>query len=267
MPFCPYCGTQVTAEMSFCPNCGKQLAAVPAAGPAPAPAATVQTPVYIVQAPAGSYPAYVPGYQPPVTAYQAPVRADYGVLLIGLGTCTRTVAREVLEDLLGYSTAQTRKIVECMPTEIAVGLNAQQACTLAQALTEYGMTVSIRNGDGYVDMTQTAVSSVFDDEGNLLSYAMGVLSTMTMANRQNTFVQWLDTNYFVFAPAYRRPRPVRHVRYRRRTPPAPAQTATLMKKPPQKPLPKPKLPGVPKTPGAQGFRADSHKEEKPGGLG
>lgn len=197
MAFCPYCGGALVQGANFCPGCGSPVTDLSAALTTPA-----------VTTPAVTTPAV--NTIPVVT----PVAEVYSLVLISLGTCRASYADDVLEDVLGYSSAEAKTIVSLVPTQIAQGLTAQQAQYVAQALTEYGMQVAIYNSQGVaVDMGQYATSSVFNSDGSFLSGVLSTLATLTVANRIRSFTRWNRPNLLqaLFAPRYE-PVPPRHVR-------------------------------------------------------
>ena len=74
------------------------------------------------------------------------------------------------------------------PVVVGERLNANEASTVAQLLTEYGIQVSITNqSDQYVDLTNKATTSVFDKAGNLLAGAAAVIGALTVGNRIRSY--------------------------------------------------------------------------------
>ena len=175
--------------MNFCPSCGTPVNA-PASAPINTPAAE----------------------QSVVNTQNA--LADYRLILLSVGDCTKKNAAEMTEDLFGYSASDAKKLVNAAPVEIACGLTGEQAQYLAQAMTEYGMQVSVYCGENYVSFNDRADKSVFDSSGNLLAGVAGVLATISLANRVNEIRRWTypDPYRFMFVPRYRRPAPPRHIR-------------------------------------------------------
>lgn len=221
MPFCSNCGCSVTETMSFCPGCGASLAA-PSSVPAPV------------------YTEPNTGYTPPETEYTQ--TGNYKLILINCGTCSIATAVRVLENILGYPSAQARELVHAAPVECACNLSLPQAQYLAQTLTEYGLSVSVLDSVGqYVDLNNFANTSVFDSNGNLLPAIAAALAMLTAANRVRHISRWRYTgplpplfrlNYRrmpppprrgLFAPAPRRhaPPPHRAPRPAAPRPPAP----------------------------------------------
>ncbi len=162
MSYCSYCGTAIDSSMKYCPSCG-----------APLTASTASLQTY--------------------TAVTEPAAdADYAVVLVSRGTCAESTARDVLEDLLGYSSTDAKAILAAAPTEAAMNLTQVQAKYIAQALTEYGMQVSVWDGGNYVELDndETAKSSIFDNAGSFLAGAAAVLGTITVANQVKKFFRW-----------------------------------------------------------------------------
>ena len=195
MAFCTHCGGQLQSDANFCPYCGQPVAA--------AAAPVVNTPVM------------------PVAGAQ-----DYSLVLVSSGNCPRSSADDVLEDVLGYTSAESNMLVQAIPTQIAQNLTMQQAQYIAQALTEYGMQVAVYSGANCVDLGQYATGSVFNSDGSFVAGALAALATLGLANRVSRFARWSHPTPLMslFAPRYRPPAPPRHVRrkVRRYEPPRPA---------------------------------------------
>lgn len=192
MAFCSHCGGQLQPDAQFCPYCGQAVAPIAAAPVTPVmPAAGVQ---------------------------------DYSLVLVSTGSCPRSSADDVLEDVLGYSNAESNALVRAVPTQIAQGLNMQQAQYIAQALTEYGMQVAVYNGMNAVDLGQYATGPVFNSDGTFAAGVVAALATLGAVNRIRSFTRWAHPSPLLglFTPRYRAPAPPRHVRRPRRPAPAPA---------------------------------------------
>ena len=153
MSHCPNCGAEVLAGARFCTYCGTQLTT---AAPVAAARMTVPTAAY--------------------------ARADYSVMLLSTGSCASSIADDVLADLCGYGLTEAREIVRNVPITIAQALTEEQAACLSQALTEYGMEVSVFDGTGYRTVS-TRYDTVYDNNGNLLTAVAGVLGLIGAANR------------------------------------------------------------------------------------
>lgn len=139
---------------------------------------------------------------------------DYKIILLGRGTCRINDAAELLEDILGYSAVQAKGLIRVAPAEIACSLSLTQAQYIAQALTEYGMQVSVANEAGtYIDLDHFATSSVFDIQGNFLPAVAGVLALLGAANRVHHVAHWRRGPVPpLFSLRYRRPAPPPHFR-------------------------------------------------------
>jgi hypothetical protein len=109
---------------------------------------------------------------------------QYNLVLISCGSCDKTTTGDLLEDVFGYTEAESSNLVNMAPVVVGERLNATEARTAAQLFTEYGVEVTITNQqDQYVDLTDNAVSSVFDSAGNLLAGAAAILGSLTVSNR------------------------------------------------------------------------------------
>ncbi|MBO4885826.1 MAG: zinc ribbon domain-containing protein, partial [Clostridia bacterium] len=168
MAYCTNCGALLASGVNFCPNCGQAV--------------------------------------PVVTTGN--VRSDYQVVLLSRGTCTKSVAVDILSDLLGYTDAEATQIINNVPMATAIDLTAVQAQYVAQAMSEYGMEVAVYNANGYVDMTTNATTSVFDNSGSFLSSVAAVLTGITIGNRISRYERWAKPAPVVFRPTYRRTVPL-----------------------------------------------------------
>ena len=202
MAFCPNCGTQIDATMRFCPGCGAAISSI----------------------------------IPNTVAAQG--TGTYRVILITRDDCSRKDAIDLLEDLFGYSQAEAAIIVDGAPTEVVRGLTLAQARYIGQAMEEYGMDVSVYNGNTFVDLgfdNDDRRASVFNNDGSLLSTVAAALLGIGAANRVR-YTRWVQ------------PIPVRRTRYRRPTPvprrrgmlrPMPGPVARPMPGPVARPAPAP----------------------------
>lgn len=206
--FCPHCGQQVRDDINFCPACGTMLSMIETA-PVSQPV-VIQHPVSYDQQVISVQPA-VSAYNttPVVQTYQNALPNDYLIILLDVGNCTKTAARDIFEEVLGYTVTQARKLTDNCPIELARNLNHEQALYICQLLTEYGMSVAVGNSQGYVDMGHYATSSVFTKSGTLLQKVGKVFATLTTLNQVNTFISWnrSDPYRFVFRPHYDRVKP------------------------------------------------------------
>lgn len=200
MSFCPNCGAQLLEGAKFCHVCGAKVANMLYS--------TVQNPVY--------------------TTYDT-TKNDYRIVMLQRGSCTKTNARDLLMDIFGYTTAESNIILDSLPMEIACNLTFQQAVYAAQALTEYGIEVSVLNSDGYTDINRYAGSSVYNSNGSFLSSVLSVLGTLTVANRLRSLTRWNRPVSYTFRPAYVRQAPPEYVRHKIRNPEPPAPPRPIIR--------------------------------------
>ncbi|MBR5109602.1 MAG: zinc ribbon domain-containing protein [Clostridia bacterium] len=163
---------------------------------------------------------------------------QYSLVLVSCGTCSKVMTGDLLEDVFGYTDAESTNLVNMAPVVVGERLNANEAQTVAQLFTEYGAQVSITNqADQYVDLTANATSSIFDKAGNLLSGAAAIIGALTVSNRIRSYRRFkkpsllerlFHIRYKPEPPAYQRnfrPRlntaPVEPRRTIRKTPPTP----------------------------------------------
>ena len=196
MPYCPNCGTQTDKGMYFCPNCGNALSSS---------TTTVQN------------AASAPVYQQPPTTYNynnVTTAIDYSLVLVSLGTSTKSSAQSLIRDILGYTLADANRITAAVPTELACALNFRQALDLARVFTEYGMQVAVYNSGGYVNFAPYAESSAFNSSGSLLDSVLATLSTLTVANRVTSFIKRNLTHALqnLFRPKYHYEAPPKYER-------------------------------------------------------
>ena len=152
MPYCQHCGRSYEAGSRFCAFCGAELSAD-----------------------STSYSSYsIPS--------SASVYEDASVMLTSLGSCTPRNAASLLSSVCGYTLADAQQIVSTLPITVARNLRDDQAEYLAQAMTEYGMDVSVYDSRGYRDLTGRH-TSVFDSTGNLIASVAGVLGLIGLKNR------------------------------------------------------------------------------------
>lgn len=247
MAFCSQCGSSVTEDMSFCPSCGARLAAQ-------------STAVAVSDGYAAG--SYADG-------------GEYSVVLLGRGTCRITDASELLEDILGYSSTEARRLLHAAPAEAAQGLTLTQAQYIAQAFTEYGLQVCVANAQGtYIDLNRFATASIFDRQGNFLPAVAGTLAMLTAANRVLRIAAWrpMDTPPPPFRLGFRRPAPPPHHRRAHHY----ALPRPMTARPPR-PAPAPRRPAAPaprrpsgptfRGPAAPGHRPGSPSGRGPGGFG
>ena len=159
MSYCPYCGRQVSEDMSFCPGCGAAL--------------NNEEKSYSVSE--------------TITAQSG----DYKIYLTDLGSASKAEVVDLLEDVLGYATATANNLVRNIPVEIAENLSLKQAAVVAQAFEEYGVELSVTNSDDeYQDISsQTSSTSLFNSDGSFLASAAIILATIGAANRLRSIVR------------------------------------------------------------------------------
>lgn len=178
--YCEYCGRQISDSVNYCPYCGaKQSTAT----------ASVQT-------------------------YTASSDITYNLILVSAGTCKKSVAGDLLEDIFGYTSSQADSLIDNMPVMIAQNLTEEEAVYTAQVFSEYGMEVSLRDeSDNYADLSSKAVSTVFDSDGSLLAKAAAVIGALTIANRVTAYRRYSKPSLLerIFKPLFA-PKPVKHYR-------------------------------------------------------
>ena len=158
MSYCPYCGRQVSDDMSFCPGCGASL--------------NNETRSYTVTENVGS------------------TYGDYKIYITGLGSAKKANVIDLLEDVMGYTTATATNLVNNIPVQIAGNLSLKQAAVVAQAFEEYGVELSVTNGDEIDDISsETSSSSLFNYDGSFLTSAAVILATLGAANRLRSIVK------------------------------------------------------------------------------
>lgn len=183
MNYCKYCGNEVSEDARYCPNCGKPLTGT-----------VVETVSPVIE--------------------PDDLDEGYRVVLFSRGTCNKITAKEVLMDLLGYSSSTVTDLLDEMPVEIADELNYTQATVIAQALSEYGMEVTIVDENNkYVNVASNKLTSVFDTTGALVAGALATLATLTAANRVHRYRRYRKPSLLslLFKPSYK-PAPPKHIR-------------------------------------------------------
>ena len=211
--FCPNCGTQLSSNVNFCPNCGTKVV-------------QVTTPTQTVQ---GNM-----------------------VMLLSLGTCNRATAAALLRHICGYETEDALLIVDSVPITVARGLTDAQARYLAQAFAEYGLEVSVYDGNGWRDW-ESDNTSVWDQAGDMLTAVAAALGLISVNNRISRDMMHRMDYPYRFAgtrpPVYRlnstlraaprRVSPVRPPVHRAPIKPAPVIHAAPVRPAPQPPRPAP----------------------------
>jgi len=198
--YCGNCGAEISLETNFCPYCGTAHKNLSSSGSLLNKAVS--------------------------TAQAANV---FSLVLVSTGSCNPTIAGDLLEDVFGYTDAESATLIKMVPVVVGENLTSAEASTVAQMLTEYGMQVSITDKqDQYVDLTEKATSSIFDNKGGLLAGAAAIIGALTVANRISSYRRYkkpslidrlFHINYQPLPPAYHRSfRPrlsVNHVEPRR----------------------------------------------------
>ncbi len=152
MSYCPYCGKEISDDMAFCPSCGASL--------------NSELRTYTV------------------TDDVTSNTGDYRIYITDLGTASKANVIDLLEDVLGYTTASATNLVSNIPVQIAGNLSLKQAAVVAQAFEEYGVELSVTNGDEAADISsQTSLKSLFNSDGSFLASAAIVLATLGAVNR------------------------------------------------------------------------------------
>ncbi len=158
--YCSYCGAELTAQTNFCPNCGAALQGA------------MTTSVSLLNKAVST----------------ANSTNEYNLVLVSTGSCNAVTAGDLLEDVFGYTDAESGNLVRMAPVVVGENLTAEEAATVAQLYTEYGMQVSvIDKKDQYVDLTGKANTSVFGSDGNLLTGAAAIIGALTVANRISSY--------------------------------------------------------------------------------
>ncbi len=203
--YCKNCGAEITGG-NFCSYCGQAIG--------------VATPSVSLMNKAVS---------------TANLGDQYSVVLVSCGSCDRTVTGDLLEDVFGYTDAESTNLVNMAPVVVGERLNASEAETVAQFLTEYGAQVSIVNQeDQYVDLTDHATASVFDSAGNLLSGVASVIGALTVSNRIRSYRRFKKPSLLerLFHIRYQPAPPAYHRSFRPRLAPAPAEPRRVIRKMP-----------------------------------
>ena len=152
MPYCPYCGRQVSEDMSFCPGCGAALSSE------------------------------IKSYN--VSQNIVRTEGNYKIYIAGKGSASESEIIDLLEDVMGYTTTSAYNLVRNIPVQIAENLSLQQAAVIAQAFEEYGVELTVTNGDEYEDITDaTPEYSIFNSDGSFISSAAIILATLSASNR------------------------------------------------------------------------------------
>ena len=162
---------------------------------------------------------------------------QYNLVLVSCGTCTKVMTGDLLEDVFGYTDAESTNLVNMAPVVVGERLNASEAKTVAQLFTEYGVQVSVTNQkDQYMDLTANATTSLFDKAGTLLAGAAAVIGALTVSNRIRSFRRYKKPSLLerIFHIRYTPAPPAYQRNFRPRLNTAPVEPRrTIRKNPPQ----------------------------------
>ena len=203
--YCGNCGAELTAQSNFCPYCGSAVS-------------KTTTSISLLNKAAS-------------TARSTNV---YNLVLVSRGSCDAITAGDLLEDVFGYTDSESGNLVSMAPVVVGENLTAQEAATVAQMYTEYGMQVSITDQqDQYVDLTSKATSSIFDSGGNLLAGAAAIIGALTVANRISSYRRYKKPSLLerLFRISYQPTPPVYRRSFRPRLQTPPAEPRRTIRKP------------------------------------
>jgi hypothetical protein len=241
--YCGNCGAELSVQTNFCPYCGTTLQN-----------ATISTSLLNKAA---------------STAKDA---NEYNLVLVSIGSCDATMAGDLLEDVFGYTDAESGNLVRMAPVVVGENLTAEEAATVAQMYTEYGMEVSITNRqDQYVDLTNRATSSIFDGKGGLLAGAAAIIGALTVANRISSYRRYKRPSLLerLFRISYPPKPPVYRRNFRPRLEPAPLPPRRTIRRPePERSRPPRRMQGrAPSGPSRSGGGPDRGGPSGHGGPG
>ena len=205
--FCENCGAELSAQSNFCPYCGTALK-------------KTTTSISLLNKAAST----------------AKETNEFNLVLVSRGTCDAVMAGDLLEDVFGYTDAESGNLVRMAPVVVGENMTAQEAATVAQMFTEYGMQVSITNkNDQYVDLTSKATSSVFDSNGSLLAGAAAIIGALTVANRISSYRRFKKPSLLerIFHIGYKPAPPPYKRNFRPRLEPKPLAPRRTIRRPPQ----------------------------------
>ena len=207
---------------------------------------------------------------------------QYNLVLVSCGSCNKTMAGDLLEDIFGYTDAESTNLISMAPVVVGERLTASEAMTVAQMLTEYGIQVSVTNqNDQYVDLTSKATTSIFDNAGNLLTGAAAIIGALTVNNRIRSYRRYKKPSLLerLFHIGYKPNPPVYQRNFRPHLNPAPAEPRRTIRTPqpmrqPQRRQPQSSHsapaaggPGAHNTPGNQGGPSNHGGPGNQGGPG
>ena len=187
---CKRCQTELPDNARFCPACGARLNETTALANTEAGAVAVL----------------------PTISNQL-IGKGCTVMLLSLGQCSFDTAVSLVSQLCGYSAADARLMVQSLPIALARNLTDVQANTLAQALCEYGLDISIYDANGWRQM-ESQQTSVWSQAGTLIASAASALGMLGIANRitRSLMRRWDYPYQYTGArpPVYRLNRAVQH---------------------------------------------------------
>ena len=203
--YCGNCGAEMTAQTNFCPYCGAALR-------------SETTSISLLNKAAS-------------TARSANA---YSLVLVSRGTCDAVMAGDLLEDVFGYTDAESSNLVRMAPVVVGENLTAAEAATVAQMYTEYGMEVSVTDRqDQYVDLSSRATSSIFDGTGSLLTGAAAIIGALTVANRISSYRRYKRPSLLerLFRISYKPAPPAYHRSFRPHLDPRAVEPRRTIRKP------------------------------------
>ena len=233
--YCGNCGAELSAQSNFCPYCGSALQ-------------SATTSISLLNKAAST----------------AQSSNEYNLVLISRGTCSATMAGDLLEDVFGYTDAESGNLVSMAPVVVGENLTAEEAATVAQLYTEYGMQVSVTDSkDQYVDLSSKANTSLFDNTGKLLSGAAAIIGALTVANRISSYRRYKKPSLLerLFRIHYKPEPPVYQRNFRPKLNPQPLAPRRTIRKPEPQRNPQPQRMQAP------GHNASAQKpfgSQKPG---
>ena len=207
--YCGNCGAELSSQTNFCPYCGAALR-------------SATTSISLLNKAAST----------------AQASNQYNLVLIGKGSCDATMAGDLLEDVFGYTDAESATLVTMAPVVVGENLTAEEAATVAQLYTEYGLEVSVTDSqDQYVDLSSKANSSVFDSNGNLLTGIAAIIGALTVANRISSYRRYKKPTLLerLFRLSYTPKPPVYRRNFRPHLNPRPMPPRRTIKRPPTPP--------------------------------
>ena len=185
--YCAKCGRYLEDNLNFCPYCGQRVSSV------------YTTSMSLLDKSVS-------------TANDEDI---YNLVLVDCGSCSKSDTNDLLEDIFGYSDSEATQLIKMAPVVVGENLTAVEAATVAQVFTEYGVEVSVTNQDDqYIDLSDNAVTSIFDSKGNLLTSIISVIGALTVANRIKRYRRYKKPSLLerLFRIKYR-PNPPKYTRF------------------------------------------------------